>query len=78
VVAGLAYEDADDTTSSWALLRYRSNGRLDPSFGRGGIVVTDFGTGDDGAAAVAIQPDGRIVVGGEVYMDQALARYRAR
>jgi uncharacterized delta-60 repeat protein len=78
VVAGLAYEDGDYTTSSWALLRYRPSGRLDASFGRGGIVVTDFGTGDDGAAALALQPDGRIVVGGLVYMDQALARYRGR
>jgi uncharacterized delta-60 repeat protein len=43
-------------------------GHLDPTFGQGGIVTTDFGLGfvDDLAAAfaVAIQSDGKIVVCG--------------
>ncbi|MEK6275455.1 MAG: hypothetical protein AABM30_08970 [Actinomycetota bacterium] len=77
VVAGLAYEDPDYSTSAWFLARYLRNGRSDPAFGRGGIVVSDFGTGTDWAGAIALQPDGRIVVGGSVYEDQAIARYRA-
>lgn len=39
-------------------------GELDPTFGNGGRVVTDLG-GDDSAAGMAIQPDGRIVVAGQ-------------
>lgn len=78
LVAGLSYEDADYSGSSWALLRYLPDGRLDASFGRGGVVVTDFGTSEDWAAGIALQPDGRIVVGGSIYLDHALARYRAR
>jgi uncharacterized delta-60 repeat protein len=40
-------------------------GALDPTFGSGaGLVLTDFGLGDDEARAVAIQPDGKIVVAG--------------
>ena len=39
-------------------------GELDPTFGEGGRVVTDLG-GDDSAAGMAIQPDGRIVVVGQ-------------
>jgi hypothetical protein len=31
-----------------------------------------------GAGAIAMQPDGKIVVGGSVYEDQAIARYRTR
>jgi hypothetical protein len=36
------------------LARYTSDGRLDPSFGMGGKVITTFGFG---VAGVAIQPD---------------------
>lgn len=46
-----------------AVVRYNPDGSLDTGFGDGGGVVTDLG-GNDGAAAVAIQSDGRIVVGG--------------
>jgi len=47
----------------FAVARYTRDGALDVSFGTGGTVVTDFG-GDDRANSVAVQPDGRIVVGG--------------
>jgi uncharacterized delta-60 repeat protein len=40
-------------------------GKLDPSFGTGGKVVTDFGVSFSDAFSVAVQPDGRIVVAGE-------------
>jgi uncharacterized delta-60 repeat protein len=46
-----------------AVVRYNPDGTLDTSFGDGGGVVTDLG-GNDGANAVAVQLDGRIVVGG--------------
>nr|MDQ4040910.1 hypothetical protein [Actinomycetota bacterium] len=36
---------------------------LDPSFGDGGVALTDFGGGDRGNG-VAVQPDGRIVAAG--------------
>ena len=47
----------------FTLVRYDASGNLDPTFGTGGTVVTDVG-GDDLAQGVALQPDGRIVVGG--------------
>ncbi len=57
-------------------------GALDPSFGSGGIVVTDFnGSIDDAAFAVAVQPDGKILAAGYVFSSAAtnyefaLARY---
>lgn len=37
---------------------------LDPSFGSGGIVTTDFGPGHDTPKAVIVQPDGKILLGG--------------
>ena len=42
-----------------------SAGRLDPSFGQGGLVISPFGPLDAGGAEVVlIQPDRRIVAGG--------------
>jgi uncharacterized delta-60 repeat protein len=54
-----------------ALARYTARGRLDPSFGRGGRVVTDHGI----AEAVAIQRDGKIVTAGFGFPGLGLARY---
>ena len=45
--------------------RYLTNGSLDPTFGTGGIREVDFGPNNiDSANAVALQPDGKIVVAG--------------
>ena len=79
VVAGVAHRDPwGRQTTRWVVARYLGTGRLDRSFGQGGIVISDFGTGDDSASSIELQPDGKILVGGQVYVDQAVARYRAR
>jgi uncharacterized delta-60 repeat protein len=78
VVGGLAYDDSKLDTAAWALVRYRPSGALDRSFGRGGILLSDFGTGADWVGAVAEPRDGKIVAAGEVYRDQAVARYLPR
>lgn len=60
------------------VLRFLSDGTLDPSFGSGGVVVTDV-SGDDSAQAVLVQPDGRIVVAGHAASSSAMfvLRYEA-
>ncbi|OKI12877.1 hypothetical protein A6A07_17270 [Streptomyces sp. CB03911] len=50
-------------------------GDLDPGFGTGGRVTTDFGGSGDEARALAVQADGRIVAAGVRDGDFALARY---
>jgi uncharacterized delta-60 repeat protein len=50
----------------FALTRYNPDGTLDPTFGVGGHVFTDFG-GNEAAAALAIQPNGKIVVAGTIF-----------
>jgi len=60
--------------ADFALARYNSNGSLDPSFGSGGKVTSDFG-GSDKAQAIAIQTDGKVVVAGDNGSDFAIARY---
>jgi uncharacterized delta-60 repeat protein len=60
------------------LARYLPNGELDRSFGDGGKVVTSTGSVDARAFALAVQPDGKLVVGGYTLrssFDFALARY---
>ncbi|MBN2351538.1 MAG: hypothetical protein JXD23_03140 [Spirochaetales bacterium] len=67
------------------LMRFLPDGSRDPSFGENGVVLTDFGASADAAFALAIQPDGKIVAGGETARrgppasgsDFALARYTA-
>ena len=66
----------------FVVARYDRNGRLDPSFGTAGSVITDFSTRDDFAFAVAVRPNGKIVVAGtsgfvigSSQNDFALARY---
>jgi uncharacterized delta-60 repeat protein len=65
----------------FTLVRYRTDGSLDPSFGTGGVVITAFGTNQDRANAVVIDGTGRIVVAGYSADSQrrnfALARYLA-
>ena len=67
-------------TSVFGLARVNPNGTLDAGFGNGGTLTTSL-NGDDGAGAVLVQPDGKIVAAGfsennttgEVFI--ALARY---
>ena len=48
-----------------AVVSLTASGQPDASFGKGGIAVFDFLGGTDRARALLLQPDGRIVVGGE-------------
>jgi uncharacterized delta-60 repeat protein len=70
------------TGRDFALVRLRHNGTLDPGFGVGGKVTTDFGGGTDVAHALAVQADGKLVAAGSpdnigFGSDFALARYRS-
>ncbi|MGH9763885.1 MAG: delta-60 repeat domain-containing protein, partial [Blastocatellia bacterium] len=82
VAAGSAQHTGDSASSDFALARYNTDGSLDQGFGAGGKLTTDFFANLDSANAVAIQPDGKIVLVGIVYhsstgaaADFGLARY---
>ncbi len=68
-------------STDFALVRLTSAGALDPSWGGNGRVTTDFLESADSAAAIALQPDGKLVAAGAVFdpfiaeTDVALARY---
>ncbi len=59
----------------FAVVRYNANGSLDTTFGTGGIVTTDFGSSSDFANAIALAPDGKIVVSGGTIDNLGIARY---
>jgi len=62
LVAGTSWQKSSGY--DFAVLRYRADGRLDTGFGTGGSVTIDFEGLEDIAHAIAVQPDGRIVVAG--------------
>jgi serralysin len=49
----------------FALARYNQDGGLDATFGGDGRVTTDFTAGYDEAWEIELQPDGKIVAGGD-------------
>ena len=55
--------DASGSTD-FAAVRYNPDGSLDTSFDTDGVVTTDLGGGIDVAHSLALQPDGKVVLGG--------------
>jgi len=78
VAAGYVF---NGTNNDFALVRFDMTGTLDLNFGTGGTVITQVGSGQDIAYALAIQNDGKILAAGEAYnaastsADLALIRY---
>ena len=62
VIAGNALVGS---TADFLIARLNADGSRDTSFGTAGLVTTPFGTLQDFARAVAIQPDGAIVAAGQ-------------
>lgn len=61
IVAGYGLTGAN---RDLALARFLTDGSLDPSFSGDGKLLLGIGTGNDEAFAVALQPDGKILVAG--------------
>lgn len=53
-----------NNNNDFALVRYNTNGTLDPAFGNAGKVITAVGPMSDDIYSIAIQPDGKILVAG--------------
>ncbi|MBK8979514.1 MAG: hypothetical protein IPM29_26740 [Planctomycetes bacterium] len=80
IAAGVTRPTWGSQNEDFAVVRYNVDGSLDYAFAAGGIATTDFEQGSDGAAALAIQGDGKSVAAGSAYsisegQDFALARY---
>ena len=77
VASGFALVAAGEGTDTvFMTARYLVDGTLDPSFGTGGIVHTDFPEErHDASRGVILQPDGKLVVHGNTGGHMAAARY---
>jgi uncharacterized delta-60 repeat protein len=69
------------TNTDFAVARYTAEGQPNPAFPAGGFVRTDVAGRADGANAVAVQPDGKIIAAGYAQVspidyDFALVRYK--
>ena len=84
IAAGSSFSNSK-TVEDFIVARYNANGSLDKRFGKNGKITTDFFRNVDSISAIAIQPDGRIVVAGFAQLPGnggnprvfALARYRS-
>lgn len=77
VLAGFQRTGGKD---DFAVVRLKPNGALDTSFNSTGKVVIGLSTGADAASAVAVQPDGKVVVAGyaiSTNRDVAVARLQS-
>ena len=79
VASGYSFDRV--SSGQFRLVRYNDDGTLDPTFGNGGIVTTAIVSGQCVSTAVILQPNGKLVAGGDCYnankggSDFALARY---
>ena len=78
VLAGYASHDG---RADWGVVRLHAGGGTDGSFGGDGVVTTAFTSAYELASAVAMQPDGRILVAGRARGpsgtdDLTVVRYR--
>lgn len=68
IVAVGSSSDTSTSNSDFAIVRLETDGTLDPTFGGGsGVTLVPFdlgGSNGDTAGAVALQPDGKIIVAG--------------
>ena len=64
VVAGAGEHQGTPTNQDMIAARYNSDGTHDSTFGNNGHALVDFGADYEEAKSVAIQPDGKIVIGG--------------
>ncbi|MBV9093325.1 MAG: hypothetical protein JO132_05545, partial [Streptosporangiaceae bacterium] len=80
-----ATASTEDANAAFGAVRFNANGTVDQTFGTGGVATTSFpNSGVQGADTVLVQPDGKILLGGEIFPDinhappeGALARFNA-
>jgi uncharacterized delta-60 repeat protein len=63
VIVGTA--DVDESAPQAVVARVTSGGGLDPGFGSGGVTLLSPGANKSAANAVALQPNGKVLVAGE-------------
>jgi uncharacterized delta-60 repeat protein len=79
-VVSIAQFGSDDSWKfscnyDFCIARFNSDGTLDTTFGSNGIVIQPIGSRDDFGISLAIQPDGKILLGGYCGYNFCIARF---
>lgn len=74
LLSGYAYNNSTGV-NSMATTRINADGSIDPTFGTAGKITVNSGNNDDFAVAIAVQTDGKIVMGGYTYVGENPLRY---
>lgn len=77
LVAGNGYytDRYSDDQYDFLIIRYNTDGSLDESFGDRGVVISDFERHVDYIANIILQTDGKIIAGGQSWINPLIARY---
>lgn len=77
IIAGGTVSIKNSNASEFGLVRYLPDGTIDPTFGDGGLTITDLGSESEWVADGQLESDGRIVFFGSSQNDFAIVRYSA-
>jgi len=74
LLGGSCYNGSND---DFCIARFNSNGTLDTTFGTSGKVIQPIGSSNDWGRSLVIQPDGKILLGGNCSGDFCIARFNS-
>jgi len=73
LLGGTCYNGSND---DFCIARFNSDGTLDTTFGSYGKIIQPIGSWNDYGYSLAIQPDGKILLGGYCFGDFCIARFQ--
>jgi uncharacterized delta-60 repeat protein len=80
LLGGYCYNNSSGNRN-FCIARFNSNGTLDTTFGYSGKIIQSIGSYGDYGQSLAIQPDGKILLGGKCYnrsnSDFCIARFNS-
>ncbi len=67
----------DGVNNDFVLVRYKTDGSLDSTFGTNGILITALNGNNNRSTSIEIEPDGTIIVAGKIDCKPAVRRYES-
>jgi uncharacterized delta-60 repeat protein len=77
LAVGMGIRITDGMSEQFTIYRYNADGTPDASFDGDGKAILNLSSNENSAFAVAVQPDGKIVIAGKYYQDAAIVRLNA-
>ena len=77
IQVGFAQSSTDALTESGVMLRLNSDGTPDASYGTAGVQAVSIGRGSTSINAMAVDPDGKLVVVGRTWTETGASDFMA-